>query len=79
MGVTIFTLGIGNAFDINQLNAMATDPDRDHVFTTEFSKLQSAVTEKIKERVCTGTYIVRQVFFVYGAFLLTNGRQKNKI
>ena len=57
MGVTIFTLGVGNAFDINQLNVIATDPDREHVFTADFSKLSSSIVEKIKDKACRGTFI----------------------
>ena len=57
MGVTIFSLGVGNAFDANQLNTMATDPDRDHVFTADFSKLGSSVIEKIKDKACRGVFL----------------------
>ncbi|XP_068680125.1 von Willebrand factor A domain-containing protein 2-like [Montipora foliosa] len=52
MGVTIFTLGLGESFDINQLNEMATDPNSKHVFTAEFSALDSPLIEKIKNNVC---------------------------
>ena len=54
MGVTIFSLGVGRAFDINQLNIMATDPDRDHVFTADFSKLGRKIIERIKSKACRG-------------------------
>ena len=54
MGVTIFTLGVGRAFDINQLNAIATDPDKEHVFTCEFSQLGTRVIERIKSQACKG-------------------------
>lgn len=54
MGVTIFSLGVGNAFDVNQLNTVATDPDREHVFTADFKQLGSSVIEKIKEKACKG-------------------------
>ena len=54
MGVTVFSLGVGNAFDVNQLNTMATDPDREHVFTADFKQLGSSVIEKIKEKACKG-------------------------
>ena len=45
MGVTFFSFGVGNAFDVNQLNTMATDPDLDHVFTADFKQLGSSVIE----------------------------------
>jgi hypothetical protein len=34
-GAEIFAVGVGSGVDINTLNAIATDPDPDHVFTTE--------------------------------------------
>ena len=62
MGVTIFTLGLGESFDINQLNEMATDPNSKHVFTAEFSALDSPLIEKIKNNVCKGRFLCEAIF-----------------
>ncbi|KAL9981494.1 hypothetical protein ACROYT_G010201 [Oculina patagonica] len=59
MGVTVLSLGVGREYDVNQLNAMATDPDHDHVFTSDFSHLHSSLVEKIKDKVCTSGGIIR--------------------
>lgn len=56
MGVTVFSLGVGREYDVNQLNAMATDPDHDHVFTSDFSHLHSSLVEKIKDKACTSKF-----------------------
>ena len=52
-GVTIYSLGIGKNFNINQLNDMASDPDSDHVFTADFTQLDPVV-EQIKNKACKG-------------------------
>lgn len=53
MGVTVFSLGVGKEYDVNQLNSMATDPDNDHVFrSSEFSRLRWWLSEKIKDKIC---------------------------
>lgn len=58
MGVTVFSLGVGKEYDVNQLNAMATDPDHDHVFTSDYLDLHSmtSLVEKIKDKVCTSKF-----------------------
>jgi len=56
MGVTVFSLGVGKQYDVNQLNSMATDPDHDHVFrSSDFSHLRWWVSERIKDKVCDST------------------------
>ena len=52
-GVTIYSLGIGKNFNSNQLNDMASDPDSDHVFTADFTQLDSVV-QQIKNQACKG-------------------------
>ena len=57
MGVTIFSLGVGNEYDIIQLNSMATDPDHDHAFrVSDFSHLRWWLSEKIKDKICDSKF-----------------------
>ena len=51
LGVTVFSVGIGTKYVIQELNEMATDPDNEHVFTADFNDMQTIV-QKIKESVC---------------------------
>ena len=51
--VTIFTVGIGNGYDIGQLRDMATDPDSQHVYKATFNNLDEVV-KAIKDRACMG-------------------------
>ena len=53
LGVTVFSVGIGTDYVIQELNNMATDPDNEHVFTADFNAMQTIV-QKIKGRVCNG-------------------------
>lgn len=67
MGVTIFSLGVGKEYDVNQLNSMATDPDHDHVFrSSDFSHLRWWLSEKIKDKACKSTFksILSQVMLL---------------
>lgn len=63
MGVKVFSLGIGKAYDINQLKTMATDPDRDHVFTAEFMQLDWSLSDQIKVKACKGTVTSMQSLY----------------
>ena len=53
MGVTIITVGVGCCFYKPELNEMATDPDKDHVFQAKFSDLPKIV-ESLREKICSG-------------------------
>ena len=52
-GVTVFCVGVGNGFDLKELDEMATDPDSDHVFTADVTEL-GLVVKAIKGKVCDG-------------------------
>ena len=52
-GVTIYSIGIGKNFEASELNAMATDPDSDHVFTADFDAM-GTIVETIKGQMCKG-------------------------
>lgn len=56
MGVTIITVGVGCCFYKPELNEMATDPDKDHVFEAKFSDLPKIV-ESLREKICSGKQI----------------------
>ena len=53
LGVTVFSVGIGTKYVIQELNEMATDPDNQHVFTANFDAMQT-IAQKITGRVCNG-------------------------
>lgn len=52
-GIIIFSLGIGNNINKQELNTIATDPDSDHVFTSGFNELNSVVS-LIEQKACPG-------------------------
>jgi len=51
----VIAVGIGNGVAVSELNAIATDPDADNVFTTDFSDI-SSIVDNIREASCTGSY-----------------------
>ena len=57
-GCTVFSVGVGNNYDTQQLREMATDPDAQHVFKANFESLQSIV-DAIVAVACNGTLIDR--------------------
>ena len=56
-GVTVFCVGVGNNFDLKELDEIATDPDSDHVFTADVTEL-GLVVKAIKGKVCDGKSVV---------------------
>lgn len=50
-GVTIFSVGVGRYFNARELDSMATDPDKTHVFTSDFKQLQY-ITNDLKKAIC---------------------------
>ena len=54
-GVTIYSVGIGNNFEVDELNAMATHPDSDHVFTADFDAM-GTIVNAIKGQMCKGKW-----------------------
>ncbi|KAL9959813.1 hypothetical protein ACROYT_G033169 [Oculina patagonica] len=51
MGVTIIAVGVGCCFYRPELNAMASDPDADHVFEVSFRDLDK-ITGSLREQIC---------------------------
>ena len=62
VGATIISLGVGCCFHEPELNAMATDPDEDHVFEVSFSHFEN-IKDSLRARICVGKYNTRYVFF----------------
>lgn len=58
-GNSLYVLGIGNSIDVGELNKIASDPDKDYVFTSGFDELDKAV-KSIKEKACTGEGLIVQ-------------------
>lgn len=52
-GVMIFSVGLGTHFKIAQLNAMASDPKGEHVFTVDFPQMATIITA-MQEHLCKG-------------------------
>jgi len=53
MGVTVIVVGVGCCFYRPELNAMASDPDQDHVYEVTFTDLQQ-ITASLREQICVG-------------------------
>ncbi|PVD21494.1 hypothetical protein C0Q70_19668 [Pomacea canaliculata] len=52
-GITLFSVGVGSGISRTELNAIATDPDTNHVFTVDdFSKL-SDIKALFQEQACS--------------------------
>ena len=65
-GITIFSIGVGSGAKLTELNAMATDPDKTHVFTvTNFSSLDK-IKGTLAQQTCNGMCF-RLILFVYMA------------
>lgn len=51
-GIEIFSVGVGSSISVDELNAIASDPDNTHVLTvSEFTKL-SAIRDAFKVQAC---------------------------
>ena len=57
MGVTVIAVGVGCCFYRPELNAMASDPDQDHVYEVSFTDLQQ-ITASLREQICVGKEIL---------------------
>ncbi|GFS19596.1 collagen alpha-5(VI) chain [Elysia marginata] len=51
-GITIFAIGVGDGPDQSELNAIATDPDSEHVFSVDDFNSLSKIKESLQERAC---------------------------
>ena len=57
-GVTIYSVGVGRYFNARELDSMATDPDKTHVFTSDFKQLQY-ITNDLKKAICMSKHSIR--------------------
>ena len=55
-GCTVFSVGVGDNFDMEQLKQMATDPDSQHVLKAKFEALEPLV-DTIVKTACKGMLI----------------------
>ena len=51
-GIRIFSVGIGGNIPVTELNAMATDPDSDHVFSVSNFNALSGITTSFGNKAC---------------------------
>ena len=54
-GVTIFSIGVGEGPDMDELNAIATDPDSSHVFSVSDYNSLNMILESIPQAACKAT------------------------
>ena len=50
-GVALFCVGVGNEYDLKELEEIATDPDSSHVFTADVTQM-GLVVKAIQGKVC---------------------------
>ena len=68
-GCTVFSVGIGNKYDKKQLQAIATDPDLQHVLDADFDALDSII-DNIVEIACKGGCSQFSILAILGSKLL---------
>lgn len=62
-GVRIYTVGVGNYFDIRQLERMASRPVDENVFVGPFNKLQYIRNDLVMS-VCYGRFTITGTILV---------------
>ncbi|KAK7493781.1 hypothetical protein BaRGS_00014922 [Batillaria attramentaria] len=55
MGVTVFSIGVGNGPDEAELKAMATDPDNQHVFVVNNFDALNLIKGSLQQKACEGS------------------------
>lgn len=53
-GIQIFVIGIGNQVDTTELNAIASDPDKQFVFSVDNFEALDQIKEDLAIKTCTG-------------------------
>jgi len=56
-GSTIFAVGVGNNFNLLQLQAIASDPDKDYVLSVNSFDHLSAILAKLVKQTCAAPYV----------------------
>lgn len=57
-GINMFSIGVGSRTNIPELNAIASDPDKDHVFSLSNFNSLSAWVDKLSAVSCDGEFYV---------------------
>ncbi|KAK7478695.1 hypothetical protein BaRGS_00030080 [Batillaria attramentaria] len=63
MGVSVFAVGVGN-IDRDELNAIASDPDNDHVFVVGNANALSGIKQSLQDKICCPGSVADIVFVV---------------
>ena len=53
-GVTVFSVGVGSGFRMTELNSIATDPDKSHVFTVTSYNALDSIKATLSQKTCEG-------------------------
>lgn len=53
-GVTVFSIGVGAGPKTSELNAMATDPDNQHVFVVNNFDALTQIKSELQKKACEG-------------------------
>lgn len=53
-GVILYTVGVGNAVDKNELRAIASDPDSRHMFTSQNFDALGSLSDLLATKICNG-------------------------
>ncbi|WAR11991.1 CO6A5-like protein, partial [Mya arenaria] len=63
-GVIIYAVGIGNAVDMSELQAMASDPDSRHLYTSANFDALGSLTDLLSAKICNGCLTKADVVFM---------------
>ena len=55
-GVTIFSVGVGSGVRTTELNSIATDPDKTHVFTVSSFNALDTIKASLAQKTCEGKF-----------------------
>jgi len=55
-GVILYTVGVGNAVDMNELQAIASDPDSRHIFQAQNFDALGSLTDLLATKICNGEF-----------------------
>lgn len=69
-GITIYSVGVGRYFNARELDSIATDPDKTHVFTSDFKQLQY-ITNDLKKAICMSKCSMSNVITFTNRFVKT--------
>lgn len=53
-GIILYTVGVGNGIDTNELKAITSDPDTRHMFTSQNFDALSSLSDLLANKICNG-------------------------